>query len=544
MSEKEGLWKRFAWRAFVALLPLVFIILFALFALPLRRAGPVVLAFLAIVISLHFLVLIVFGLFKPIRRRPHATSTYCLWCVALLLTLPFSFTETAFRVGDVNSILMTIAENRATEMVAVGIEGFIVEFWILVAGTIGLFLLGYLMIKFAYMGRGTLVALALLLLIANPLTKFVFRSIVPHPAQALIAADVEDLAPLIREAPAVQKNLIILYLESLERTYSELEATQEAFAQLAQFEKSGHAFSNLHQLNANFFTAGGLVASQCGVPLLPRGVFNARRRIHDNIDVIPEESDFLSGATCLGDILTEQGYNASYLNGSPLTIFSKGAFFRSHGFQRVKGLESYQGYESEPRSNVWGMDDDLLFERVKDELRWLVDQDQPFVLTSLTIATHGPDGYLDQDCMPMNTTEPPLISAIRCSGSHVKSLLAEVDDLGIRDDTLVVLLSDHLAFKNTLHADLLGVSKQRRNYAVILGDQKTTNMREGTLMDIYPTLLEIMGFELEGNRAGLGRSLIGKTPTLLETFGLNRLNNAINTNAPLQKAIWQDAKAN
>lgn len=525
-------------RILATLLPLAFAILFIFFAVPGLTFGATIKAIGVPLLLLHFLVLSILGGSKLRSRGRLARWDLGLWVVALIATLPFAFTKNAFGVGDLNSILMTIGENRTTEMVAVGMEGFVFDFWITIVKTSCLMLLGYLLIVYSHMGRSSVLVLATLLLVGNPVTQFGYRMLVPHPDQALIASDLENLAPKVRKTPDIQKNLIFVYLESLERTYTDLEVTQDAFSQLAQIEQRGHAFPNLHQLQSTFFTAGGLVASQCGVPLLPRGVFNARRRIHDNIDVIPEETDFLLGATCLGDILTDNGYNASYINGSSLSIFSKGAFFESHGFQRVKGLESYPGYRSEPRTNVWGMNDDLLFERLKDELRWLARQDRPFVLTALTIATHGPDGYLDDGCQPSNNDELPLASAIRCSGQHVQSLIQEVDTLGLGEDTLVILLSDHLAFKNTFHSELLDLSDQRRNYAVILGDTETTNMREGTALDIYPTVLEILGFELEGNRAGLGRSLVGDNPTLLEAYGVNRVNSAIHNNASLQRAIW------
>lgn len=273
---------------------------------------------------------------------------------------------------------------------------------------------------------------------------------------------------------------------------------------------------------------------------MPRGVFSARRRIHDKIDVIPEETDFLMGVECLGDLLNEEGYNASYINGSSLSIFSKGAFFGSHGFQRVKGLESYLGYETEPRKNVWGMDDDLLFERLADELRWLARQEKPFMLTTLTLSTHGPDGYPEKSCVPQGEDELPLLSAIRCSGEHVVGLMDEIEALGLQDETLVVLLSDHLAFLNSLHMDLLSAADKRRNFVVVLGTDIAVNKREGSLLDVYPTLLELLGFEIEGHRAGLGRSLIGDAPTLVESYGLKRTNRAIKNNADLQRAIWAD----
>lgn len=531
-------------KAFVALIPLAFFALFFFlavlglgFSFPAKKIG-------VPIIGMHFLVLSALGLLKPVRIQGRSARVLFLWCFAVVAVFPFAFMSDAFGVGDFSSLLITMSENRATELFSVGVEGFTSNFWDLLAKMAGLLVLGFFMIKYVVLGQGTVLLLSLLFVVGNPVTLYLYKSVVPHPAQSILKDDIQSLNPKILKTPSSQKNLVIIYLESLERTYAELDVTKEAFSQLAEFEKSGLAFSNLQQLPSTFFTAGGIVASQCGVPLLPRGVFNMRLRINDKIDVVPEEEDFLIELNCIGDLLTEQGYNASYINGSPLSIYSKGAFFRSHGFQTVKGLESYPNYETEPRTNIWGMDDDLLFERLTDELKRLAEDGRPFILSTLTLATHGPNGYLDSDCEPQEQDHVPFVAAIRCSGKHISRLMDDIDSLGLTDKTLVVLLSDHLAYKNALRSELETLSDARTNFGVILGGETEVISRPGSLMDVYPTILEMLGYELDAHRAGLGRSLIGEAPTLIEAHGVDRVNLAINENSDLQRAIWAGEASN
>ncbi|WP_165610493.1 sulfatase-like hydrolase/transferase [Cognatishimia maritima] len=512
-----------------------------IFGLISMRVFPLSLQTKAIVgplIILHFLVMAVAVLLKKPRWRSLDMTSAALLVAALVVVLPFSFMSTAFGVGDFSSLLITFAENRAGQMFAVGLEGFVPEFLTEALKGIVILIAGFAMVRYVSMGRGTVIVASLALLLLNPLTYFAFRLFVPHPDQLAIQQDVKNLAPNILSKPEAQKNLVIVYLESLERTYADLPISEAAFAPFAKWEDQGLAFKNIQQSKSVFFTAGGLVATQCGVPMLPRGVFNSQKRIRDDLDVIPEETDFLLGATCLGDILTRDGYNASYINGSALTIYSKGAFFKSHNYQRVMGFESYEGHKTETRRNVWGMDDDLLFERVEAELAALASEGKPFLLSTLTLGTHGPTGYPDGTCRDSTFTSNKILNAMECSAGHVRSLVEKIDSLGLSESTIVVLASDHLAYRNSLDDQLMEVKDTRRNYFTVLGADAATNLREGTALDIYPTLLELLGYELEGNRAGLGRSLIGESPTLPESIGADRLEEAIRYNTDLQKAIW------
>lgn len=61
------------------------------------------------------------------------------------------------------------------------------------------------------------------------------------------------------------------------------------------------------------------------------------------------------------------------------------------------------------------------------------------------------------------------------------------------------------------------------------------------MIDIYPTTLEILGYELSGSRANLGVSLLGNSETLISEFGKTNLNRSISANTMLQRALWKQA---
>ena len=61
------------------------------------------------------------------------------------------------------------------------------------------------------------------------------------------------------------------------------------------------------------------------------------------------------------------------------------------------------------------------------------------------------------------------------------------------------------------------------------------------MIDIYPTLLEALGYRLEGGRANMGVSLFAADQNLTERLGLGALNEAVQGNYRLQEYLWDGA---
>ena len=62
--------------------------------------------------------------------------------------------------------------------------------------------------------------------------------------------------------------------------------------------------------------------------------------------------------------------------------------------------------------------------------------------------------------------------------------------------------------------------------------------KTGSMMDVYPTLLESVGLPAAQEQAGLGVSLLGDKPTILESYGEDTLNLAIRSDTALRKSLW------
>ncbi|BBI58719.1 hypothetical protein HSBAA_00250 [Vreelandella sulfidaeris] len=141
-------------------------------------------------------------------------------------------------------------------------------------------------------------------------------------------------------------NLLLLYLESIERTYAN-ELFEDAYADLNALGERGAVFEGVRQMDNTGWTMAGMIASQCGVPLMPAGL------LHDS--QFEPLSKVVPGVDCLGDILAAQGYQLSYLGGASTQFAGKGLFYRGHHFDTVRGREDLEPLLEDPEYvNSWG----------------------------------------------------------------------------------------------------------------------------------------------------------------------------------------------
>ena len=59
-------------------------------------------------------------------------------------------------------------------------------------------------------------------------------------------------------------------------------------------------------------------------------------------------------------------------------------------------------------------------------------------------------------------------------------------------------------------------------------------------MDMYPTTLAAMGFNIEGNKLALGTNLFSELPTIIEKYGQDYINEEVQKSSEyLDKNIYQ-----
>ena len=89
------------------------------------------------------------------------------------------------------------------------------------------------------------------------------------------------------------KNLIYIYLESLEETYSNIDIFPDLTPGLNKLRERTVYFSNIGQTSGADYTMGGVVSSQCGIPIISASHGNSMSGM----------DEFLPQAICIGDLL-------------------------------------------------------------------------------------------------------------------------------------------------------------------------------------------------------------------------------------------------
>ena len=357
--------------------------------------------------------------------------------------------------------------------------------------------------------------------------------------------------------PSEKKNLIYIYLESMEVSFtseelggalevnhipelSELSLVYEDFSgtymsmdDAVQLVESG-GMSPIFKLNGACtttgatWTVGAMVAQTAGIPL----------SIPVNVNSYGRYATFLPGATTLGDILEEEGYTQMIMMGSKASFGGRDDYFTQHG--------NYFLYDYTYAVNIgkidseyyvnWGYEDEKLFAYAKEELEELSSEEEPFNLTLLTVDTHFPSGYRCELCE--NTFGVDMEDSIACSSRQVAEFVSWIMEQDFYEDTVIILAGDHPNMGNVMK-DAIGDEDYLRttNFIVIngqpaatgayTGSEEGTNLygtfRTYTTMDLFPTTLAAMGCTFEGDRLGLGTNLYSGRETLVEELGLEVL---------------------
>lgn len=326
------------------------------------------------------------------------------------------------------------------------------------------------------------------------------------------------------------KNLIYIYLESFERTYLDQNIFPNLTPNLLALENESLSFTDIDQIYGGGWTIAGKVNSQCGIPLITPAHGNSMGNINE----------FLPGATCIGDILAENGYNLSYIQGGDLEFAGKGDFYSTHGFKTILGNNELKALidPSLPES-AWGYYDDTLYSVLLQEVELLSRIKQPFALFALTVDTHHPKGHTGPACENKQYLDGQnaMLNAIHCADSLIGEFIDQLKQNNLYKDTIIVISSDHLAMPN--EATSLLEQGERKNLFIITGDniQAQFNATKGALIDVAPTVLEAMGFDLKG--FGFGRSIMPSTKTQTLSSSKEDINSYLSSHREYAKSLWQ-----
>ena len=485
--------------------------------------------------------LVVLGLvaaftFAPRRGKPASKWLMALWGLVFLSSVPFLQINYLFGVNDIESVLVFFGGNTVDKMQDFGAAGYLPDilgnlalYLVFLLATLGLYL------RVRYFGL-VLAGLLAVFVINHPVTLYLKQVWFPKDVQIRISSEVDRYGLRIRERPAERKNLVVFYLEGLEQNFLRAPEIKPYTAGLQTLADRGIAFRNVAQVNGTNYSVAGVTATQCGVPMLPGTTFNIRQARAQITDGIYKQ------ITCLGDVLAQDGYDTSFFVGAGLDDFSLGNFLTDHGFSNLFG----NGSESDAERNKygthgWGITDALVFQKAREELMAASGQEKPFLIVVETMATHGPDGFLDVDCLANSGQDNRMLAALECTSGHVERYVDLVSELGLDDNTVIAVMSDHLSWKTALTPVLESLPPRRNLFFLLNAGGPTVVDKPGVAFDIYPTILEAIGYSLEGDRANMGVSLFSDKPGMASQYGLEQLNDGLTGNRELARWLWRKA---
>ncbi len=299
------------------------------------------------------------------------------------------------------------------------------------------------------------------------------------------------------------KNLVLIYLESLERLYLDESVFKGLTPTINQLLNDNFSFTNLSQIPGTEWTIAGILASQCGTPLL------SDNSLVDNNDII--QNGFLTEAICLGDVLHQAGYVQTYLGGASNQFAGKGYFFKAHHYDEVKGYDELKSRLQRKKYRTgWGLYDDSLFKIAEEEYVRLANLNKPFNLTLLTLDTHHPKGHPSQSCTPYRYHKNSILDAVHCTDQLLARFLNRLSRHPSAKETITVLFSDHLAMRNEAEKFYPEKYERKLLFSILNTNLKGVNHEPGTHTDIAPTILEAMG--VKHNAPFLaGRNLLAQT---------------------------------
>ncbi|WP_116655197.1 sulfatase-like hydrolase/transferase [Pelagibacterium sediminicola] len=387
----------------------------------------------------------------------------------------------------------------------------------------------------------TLVSSALLIaLVANPSSARLYQAISASYSSTVNAIHQTESGKQLNfdelfvvrpiERPSTLKNLVYIYAEGLDRRFFDSEAFHDLLPALVELEQSAVSYKNVSSSSGTGWTIGGIVGSQCGIPLwTPSGEGN----------LLAGYGSFLPLARCLGDELASHGYDLRFIQGATLDFAGKGNFFNDHGFAQVLGKEQLTE-PGEPLSG-WGRFDEFTFATARQHLNDLQEGDDPFGLFLLTLDTHPPSGYPSPSC-GRSRIDTQMLDTLRCADQMLASFIRDILESESAENTMVVLSSDHPMMPNELSDQLSGL-RGTNTFMIWNGKQESISddiaHRAATTLDIGATVAAALGFQTD--RLGLGVNLSSSEPTLVEEAGsLHEMNGALRAWAPIFRQLWME----
>ena len=339
--------------------------------------------------------------------------------------------------------------------------------------------------------------------------------------------------------PEQKRNLIHIYLESMENTFFSKEFggyfDENLMPDLAELSKEGISFSHNSTgyggpipTTGSGWSAAAMVNMSTGLPM----------KVPVDGNAYGSQDNFLPGAIAIGDLLAEQGYLQTVMFGADAAFAGLNYFYESHGdFQILdhKGVIA-QGWLPEYYNVYWGYEDDKLYEFAKMELTRLSGSNKPFHFVMETADTHAPTGYLSYKAEKKFDTQ--YANCIYYSQQEAVKFVRWIQEQPFYENTTIVIIGDHLSMADSFVENIKDY--QRTMYNLFLNvPEELANIpeeykfnRDWAPFDMFPSILASIGVQFDGNKLGIGTNMFSGEQTLVERDGRWTVNKELENRSP------------
>lgn len=342
------------------------------------------------------------------------------------------------------------------------------------------------------------------------------------------------VSPADARPPKRPKNMVLLVMESMENTFYDRKLFKPALIpRLEAIQNSSVSFKrHLSGPGANW-TVAGMTGYLMGLPLklpLDENSYDGRY------------ASFLPGASSVLSVLEGHGYAVNLIMGSDSRFSGLNNLFSSHAANTVIYDREWfaERHEDEGKGlSRWGPGDREVYALAREVIGGLGKGKEPFFAVIMTMDTHVPAKAFGDWPQPFGDARDAFVAADHMAVEFLSWLKAQ----RFYKDTVVVALGDHAYMGKSLGAVEIPPDYGRTVYNVFLNTGKKPRLggrRQLYSFDIAPTLLEAMGFRLPGGRFGLGVSLFGKEPTLLEKYGQGALDDGLRQRSKLYDSFFEE----
>ena len=352
-----------------------------------------------------------------------------------------------------------------------------------------------------------------------------------HKLKNSILFEEEYIHPnkVIVTPPTSRRNLVLIFLESMETTFSDLTPELNLLAkQNLSFGEKRTPIGGGDDVFGTGFTFGAYVAKTAGIPIFSGNSYR----------------NGYKGFKSLYDFLHEQNYRQYIVLGTSIGFAGTDQFLQNRGIDEIYDYENIITEYSIDRRIV----ENRAFRSVSDRHTFSFTKSvldtikEPFSLTLFTIDTHTPDGMYDERCennfWGANESET-YKSIVQCTSALTADFIDYLKKKDFYENTTIVIVGDH----NFMGKHLVQNKSNRKWINIFLNSVKVpvNSTHYFSDMDMYPTILSALGYEIEGNRLGFGVNLFSNEKTLLEMYGadsLNKLIREVPSSIEFNRLLW------